>query len=207
MQQKSWLAGILMLALAPAALAVPDENGSLVDPGAAAAGVSADAAMSARLHYNVGFERFEKAKQLEMQAASASGGAQLAQDAQVRQGFADARERFRAAVAAAPDMRQAWNLIGYTSRRLGDYEESLQAYDRALALAPDYPEAIEYRAELLLMTGRFDEVKQAHAQLQQSSPSYADMLKASMQQWVTRKDAPGADAPGRDAFVAWVRTL
>ncbi len=43
-------------------------------------------------------------------------------------------------------MKEGWNLLGYTSRRLGDYEESLSAYDAALKLQPDYPEAIEYRA-------------------------------------------------------------
>jgi tetratricopeptide (TPR) repeat protein len=104
-------------------------------------------------------------------------------------------------------MKEAWNLIGYTSRRLGDYEASLTAYDKALALAPDYPEAIEYRAELFLLTGRFEQVRTAYAQLLQGSPSYAGVLKTSLQEWVAQKDAPGSKAAGRDAFAAWVATL
>ena len=207
MQRFTCALGVLVLAVSPMALAVPDENGVLVEPGAAAAGVASDAAMSARLNYNVGFEDFEKTQRLEMQAGSLKGAALRAHEAEVRKGYTAARERFRAATNADPQMKEAWNLIGYTSRRLGDYEASLAAYDRALSLAPDYPEAIEYRAELFLLTGRFDDVKTSYAKLLQSSPSYAEVLKASMQDWMANPAAPGAKAPGREAFVAWVKTL
>lgn len=207
MQRSNLLTTLAILAFAPLAAAVPDESGNLVEPGAAAAGVADDALMTARLNYNIGFERFEKIRQAEL-AAGELRGAQLRQhETELRQGFTEARERFRAAAAANPQMKEAWNLIGYTSRRLGDYEASLTAYDRALALAPDYPEAIEYRAELFLLTGRFEQVRTAYAQLLQGSPSYADVLKTTMKEWVARKDAPGSSAAGRDAFTAWVATL
>jgi tetratricopeptide (TPR) repeat protein len=205
MQQLNIPAGLLLLALAPLAAAVPDESGNLVEPGAAAAAVSGDAEMSGRLNYNVGFERFENTRKLEL--TGAGGAYARAREAEVRKGFSEAREKFRAAAAANPAMREAWNMVGYTSRRLGDYEESLQAYDKALALTPDYPEAIEYRAELFLLTGRFDEVKGAYAKLLQSSPSYAGVLKTAMQEWLARKDAPGSKAAGRDQFASWVATL
>jgi tetratricopeptide (TPR) repeat protein len=207
MQQLNVPAGLLLLALAPLAAAVPDESGNLVEPGAAAAAVSGDAVMSGRLNYNVGFERFENTRKLELSGAGVAGAEARQREAEVRKGFSEAREKFRAAAAANPAMREAWNMVGYTSRRLGDYEESLKAYEKALALTPDYPEAIEYRAELFLLTGRFDEVKGAYTQLLQSSPSYAGVLKTAMQEWVARKDAPGSKAPGRDQFASWVATL
>ncbi len=197
---------LLLVAAAPA-LAVPDADGGFSEPGAAAAGIAEDALLSARLHYNVGFEQFEKATQLEMAASSLKGGAQRRKQQEALTEFSGARERFRAAAVANPAMKEAWNMVGYTSRRLGDYEDSLAAYDRALALNPDYPEAIEYRAELFMLTGRFDDVKAAHATLLQSSPSYAKELETAMKAWVARKDAPGADAPGRAGFAAWVATL
>ena len=59
MQRFPLVAALALAAISPLAIAVPDENGNLVDPGAAAQGVSSDSAMSARLNYNVGFERFE----------------------------------------------------------------------------------------------------------------------------------------------------
>lgn len=207
MQRISCALGVLSLAFVPLALAVPDENGALVDPNAAAESIASDAEMTARLNYNVGFEDFEKATRLELQVGTKKGAELRALEAEVRKGFSSARERFRAALEADPNMKEAWNMVGYTSRRLGDYEESLIAYDRALALAPDYPEAIEYRAELFVLTGRFDEVKDAYASLQKSSPSYAETLKNAILDWSKDRNAPGAKAPGRDAFVAWAKAL
>lgn len=207
MQRISCALGVLSLAFVPLALAVPDENGALVDPNAAAESIASDAEMTARLNYNVGFEDFEKATRLELQVGTKKGAELRALEAEVRKGFSSARERFRAALEADPNMKEAWNMVGYTSRRLGDYEESLIAYERALALAPDYPEAIEYRAELFVLTGRFDEVKDAYASLQKSSPSYAETLKNAILDWSKDRNAPGAKAPGRDAFVAWAKAL
>jgi tetratricopeptide (TPR) repeat protein len=127
----------------------------------------------------------------------------------VREGLAQARERFRTAVAADPDLKEGWNMVGYTARKLGDYEESLKAYEKALALQPDYPEAIEYRAELFLLTGRLAQVREAYASLQKSSPSYAGVLKTSMKDFLKRKQSlPESVTPAdRDAFAAWVAKL
>lgn len=208
MQRISLPVGVMLLALAPLAMAIPDANGELVDPGAAESAVSGDATMTARLNYNVGFERFEAAKKLELTGASLAGAAARANEAEVRKGFAEAREKFRTAVAADPNVKEAWNLIGYTSRRLGEYEASLAAYEKALALAPGYPEAIEYRAELFLLTGRLEEVKGAYATLLQSSPSYAGELKKAMQDWVANKNPPvKVNEAERSAFAAWLASL
>lgn len=207
MQRFNSFAGLALLAFATSAWAVPDENGNLVEPGTAEAQVSGDATMSARLNYNVGFERFENTKKLELTGAGLKGAELRTHEAALSKGFTEAREKFRAAAAADPKMKEAWNMIGYTSRRLGDYEDSLSAYEKALALAPEYPEAIEYRAELFMLTGKFEQVKSAYAQLLKSHPSYAGVLKESMRDWVARKDAPGSKAAGRAEFAAWVATL
>jgi tetratricopeptide (TPR) repeat protein len=205
MRKYSLLKGVALLALAPLAFAVPDENGNLVSP---APDISADSAMAARLNYNVGFERFEKAKKLELEGTSLSGAKARENEAEVRKGLAEAREKFRAAAAAAPDVKEAWNMVGYTSRRLGDYEESLAAYDKALQLNPEYPEAIEYRAELFLLTGRLDDVKTAYTALLPKSPSYAGVLKQAMNDWLADKGATQkVSAADRSAFTAWVRSL
>lgn len=205
MRKYSFLKGVALLALAPLAFGVPDESGNLVSP---APDISADSAMAARLNYNVGFERFEAAKKLELEGASLAGAKARENAAAVSRGFAESREKFRAAAAASPEMKEAWNMVGYTSRRLGDYEESLAAYDKALQLNPDYPEAIEYRAELFLLTGRLAEVKSAYATLLPKSPSYAATLRQSMKEWLADKSASAkVAAADREAFAAWFRSL
>jgi tetratricopeptide (TPR) repeat protein len=211
MQRIHLISALALLALAPAAHAIPDAEGNLVDPAAAAApDLSQDGAMKARLNYNLGFATFQKTTELEMTGASLTGAKAQDNAQAVAEGFRKARDNFRIAAAADPKMKEAWNMVGYTSRRVGDYEESLAAYDKALALAPDYPEAIEYRAELFLLTGRLAQVKDAYATLQKSaSPSYAAALKTSMKDFFKSKkplpdSVPQAD---RDAFAAWVAKL
>src|SRR5690606_24437409 len=117
---------------------------------------------------------------LELEAASMPAfAAQYGETAKNR--LRTARENFRKAVEADPEMKEGWNMLGFTSRKLGDYQESLSAYEKALALSPDYPEAIEYRAELFLLTGRLAETKESYATLQKLDPAYAGTLKTAMQ--------------------------
>jgi tetratricopeptide (TPR) repeat protein len=190
------ICALALVALTPLAQAVPDADGNLVSPDALP-NLADDAAMSARLNYNMGFEKFENAMKLE-----SGKGTEVA----VRQGFVEAREKFRKAAEADPAMKEAWNLIGYTSRRLGDYPESLKAYDTALKLSPDYPEATEYLAELYLLTGRFEDVKASFAKLVKLSPSYANVLLDSSRKWLKSPAGPGASVATeeRGAFAKWV---
>ncbi|MEO6078381.1 MAG: tetratricopeptide repeat protein [Steroidobacteraceae bacterium] len=186
---------LLLALLAPLAQAIPDANGNLIPPDAP--NLADDPAMSARLNYNLGFERFEKTQQLEAKAGA---------PADVRQGYTEAREKFRKAAAADPGMKEAWNMVGYTSRRVGDYTESLSAYETALKLQPEYPEAIEYLAELYLLTGRLDDAKASFAKLVKLSPSYANVLLQAMRDWIAapvRSPAAFTTAQ-RDAFAKWV---
>ncbi|MEO8314621.1 MAG: tetratricopeptide repeat protein, partial [Pseudomonadota bacterium] len=156
MLSKNFFPLIALLSLTSVAYAVPDAGGNV--PGAARV-ASAPAQVKldptqARKTFNLGFEEYQMATGLENASAGRTGEEALRAKDAVKGGFTRARDKFRMAVAADPDMKEGWNMLGYTSRRLGDYEESLAAYDKALALAPDYPEAIEYRAELFLLTGR-----------------------------------------------------
>jgi len=201
------LSALVLLALSPAAFAVPDANGNISST--PPPDLSDDAVMKARLNYNVGYEGWQKAQQLELEGGKLQGAKARDNAEAVKAGLRAAREHFRTAVAADPSLKEAWNMLGYTSRRLGDYEESFQAYDKALALQPNYPEAIEYRAELFLLTGRLPQVKEAYASLQKSSPSYAGVLKASMKDFIrSRQPLPETvSAADRDAFAAWVAKL
>jgi tetratricopeptide (TPR) repeat protein len=197
-----WVAAVLAAVSLPCA-AVPDASGQITST--PAPDLSADGAMKARLNYNVGYELYEKAMTQETSAAKLRGAAAREAGESVKEGFSQAREHFRTVVAADPNMKEAWNLLGYTSRRLGDYEESLSAYDAALKLEPDYPEAIEYRAELFLLTGRLTQAREAYATLQKSNPSYAGVLLQSMRAWTASPPASAVvEAADKEAFSRWV---
>ncbi len=194
---------IALLALTPVAHAVPDDGGGYrVAP--APPQRPADPTQAHKT-FTLGFEEYQMATGLENASVGFTGEKAMQTREAVNAGLARARDKFRSAVAADPTMKEGWNMLGYTSRKLGDYEESLKAYDKALALAPDYPEAIEYRAELFLLTGRLGDVKEAYASLLKSSPSYAGVLKTSMQAWLkSKKPAPGVSDAERAEFAAWV---
>ena len=165
-----------------------------------------DALMTARLAYNLGYEEFDKARAAEAAGAALTGAKRKAADAKVSQAFTLARARFEEAAKADPNMKEAWNHIGYTNRRLGQYEASLAAYDKALALNPRYTEAIEYRAEAYLALNRIDDAKAAYMTLFTESRVQAAVLMQSMQSWVVarRKQPAGLPATDIDSFARWV---
>lgn len=208
MPSKNYLPLISLLVLAPVAHAVPDDGAAVrARPVPAPTAQKPDPA-KARKDFNVGFEEYQMANGLESASIGRTGEDALRAKDAVKVGLTRARDKFRAAVASDPEMKEGWNMLGYTSRKLGNYEESLSAYDKALALNPDYPEAIEYRAELFLLTGRLAEVKDAYASLLKSSPSYAGVLKTSAQDWVkAKKTAPTVTDAQRAEFAAWVAKL
>jgi tetratricopeptide (TPR) repeat protein len=118
--------------------------------------------------------------------------------------YENARGYFAAALQRKADMYEAWNYVGYTSRKLGEYEKALQSYNEALRLNPSYAEAIEYRGEAYLGLNRIDDAKNAYMQLFQSSRPLADQLMAAMQEYVSDRRAAGNAAPEVDALAQWI---
>jgi tetratricopeptide (TPR) repeat protein len=60
----------------------------------------------------------------------------------------------------------AWNLLGFTHRKLGEMEASSAAYLKVLTINPDHLGALEYQGELFLDTGKPDLAKANLARLQ-----------------------------------------
>jgi tetratricopeptide (TPR) repeat protein len=197
---------VMLLAISPLTHAVPDAGGGN-GPAPAARAAPPDPT-KARKAFDIGFEEYQMASGLENAGYAMTGENALRNKEAVKLAMTRARDRFRVATGADASMKEAWNMLGYTSRKLGNYEESLAAYEKALELAPEYPEAIEYRAELFLLTGKLAQVKEAYASLLKSSPSYAGVLKTSMQDWVkANKPVQGLADADRKEFAAWVAKL
>ena len=121
--------------------------------------------------------------------------------------YASSLTKFMQAAKLDPNMHEAWNYVGYTNRKLGNYDVALAAYERALALHPGYPEALEYRGEAFLALNRISDAQQAYLDLFAANRGLADKLLTAMKGWIDsqRTAASGSDATAVDALDKWVQ--
>ena len=73
--------------------------------------------------------------------------------------FAAALTMLTAITAAEPQNADAWNLLGFSSRKTGDLEAAAIAYAKALTINPGHLGALEYQGEMFLQIGKPDEAK------------------------------------------------
>jgi tetratricopeptide (TPR) repeat protein len=120
--------------------------------------------------------------------------------------YGAALRKFAQAIELNSTMYAAWNYLGYCQRKLGNFEDALTAYERALSLKPGYPEAIEYRGHAYLGLDRLSEAKEAYLTLFAGNRRLAASLLTGMQQWVSkhRANAAGVDAVMLESFASWV---
>ena len=88
--------------------------------------------------------------------------------------------KFEQAVQLAPTMHEAWNMLGYTRRKLGDYDAALTAYDQALSLKPVLSGSHRVSRRGLPALKRFDDAKQAYLDLFAGNRKLADKLLGAM---------------------------
>lgn len=69
---------------------------------------------------------------------------------------------FKKVVASQPGNADAHNLLGYSSRWLGKYDEAFAAYDKALSIDPNHKGALEYSGVAYL---KVNQKAKAEAQL------------------------------------------
>ncbi|HUC61591.1 MAG TPA: tetratricopeptide repeat protein [Alphaproteobacteria bacterium] len=79
--------------------------------------------------------------------------------------YADAIGHLDKVVASDPKNADAWNMIGYSERKLGKFPESLDAYEKALAIDPNHLGANEYLGELYLQMGDMPKAEERLAKL------------------------------------------
>jgi tetratricopeptide (TPR) repeat protein len=188
------LGQFLTLALvAPATWAVFDEPQQAVkQEDAAPATPEAQAALDAGL---------AAVRDAEDREASEGAAAGRKLSPAVKESYAKARAKFAEATKADPKLAQAWNGLGYSNRKLGDYKTALAAYDRAIELRSGYPEATEYRGEAYLGLNRIEDAKQAYLDLFASNRALADELLERMKQWTASPGKKKADVADLTEFV------
>jgi tetratricopeptide (TPR) repeat protein len=123
-----------------------------------------------------------------------------------RREFEAAVKDFQDVVRLMPDNYRAHNALGYSLRKLGNYEQALDSYEKALKLAPNFGDAIEYRAEAYLALNRLADAKHSYIHLFVHDRANANVLMTAMKAWVAarRKAASGIDPSALAAFEAWV---
>lgn len=157
--------------------------------------------------YNSGISHRDRALKAEAQAAKDKKDSdRVKNDKKAREEHDKALKDFTKAAGLNPSMAQAYNGMGFSYRKLGDYAKALENYDRALQLAPKFPDAIEYRGEAYLALNRLDDAKQAYLTLFAMDRKQADSLMTAMRDYVAKKkvDPSGVDAAALSAFESWI---
>ena len=156
-------------------------------------------------YFNIGLRYRDKAWALEKKAEDSAKANKLLVKAE--KSWRKAASAFQESIANEPTMYQSHGSLGYSYRKLGRFEDSLQAYDQALELKPTYVEAIEYRAEAYLGLGRIDDAKEAYMQLFRLDRGEADTLMGAMETWLEtqRQQQDSLAAERLDEFGGWLR--
>ncbi len=68
--------------------------------------------------------------------------------------------------ADEPQNADAWNLLGFSNRKLGDLAAAGKAYAKALEINPGHLGALEYQGEMYLELGQTDQAQANLARLQ-----------------------------------------
>jgi len=176
-------------------------------PSQSSAMQSRDPHEAAVAFYNSGERQLEKATKANADLkANTDPSKEDGLKSRLNKSLENAAADFNRAVKSESTLYQAYSELGFCLRKLGRYDESLQAYDKALSIEPRWAPAIEYRAEAYLGLNRVDEAKAAYTTLFGGDRARADILFDSMKQWVAehRVNANGVDAGQIDTFAKWV---
>jgi|WetSurMetagenome_2_1015567.scaffolds.fasta_scaffold200079_2 tetratricopeptide (TPR) repeat protein len=99
----------------------------------------------------------------------------------------EALDQFQKAAAARPDFAEAYNMIGFTYRKLGRLSLSVQSYEKALKLRPQFAEAHEYMGETYLAGGDLLHAMQQYIYLKNAGNSQAQELWEKIADYVGTK--------------------
>jgi tetratricopeptide (TPR) repeat protein len=201
------LIALVALVALPAAGAYA--HGSGPSGGGSMAGISGASRPEdlAKAAYDSGVHDIKKAQDSDADAAKAATPEKSAKASnKAHSYYQKAVQEFIQAVAQQPSMYQAWNYLGFANRHMGNYDDALSAYAKALDLNPNYPDAVEYRGEAYLGLNKIEPAKEAYMSLFRDSRKLADELMVAMRHWTEsrRKDSQGVTPEDIEAFAQWV---
>jgi tetratricopeptide (TPR) repeat protein len=164
--------------------------------------------LQAKVNFNSAVKQVEKADKLQESAATLTDEKKKARALKdAKSGYTTALGKLAQVLKVDSHMPEAWNYLGYTSRKLGNYEDALKAYSNALLLRPGYPQAIEYRGEAFLGVNRISDAQQSYLDLFAGNRALADKLLAAMKSWIAaqRSASAAGDATAVEDLDKWVQ--
>jgi len=161
----------------------------------------------AKALYNPALRDVKKAERYQASAAQLTDSGKKDRAArEARELYSSALSRFQQAAQNDPRMPEAWNYVGYTNRKLGNYDAALAAYEQALTLKPGYPDALEYRGEAFLGLNRIPDAQQAYLDLFAGNRALADKLLSALRGWLdTQKTSSSTDANTVSELDKWIQ--
>lgn len=203
-QMKTLIAMLTALILAPLAYGAgsgPMSGGA--DTGGMTSAPRMTPQQMAAKSYNAGLNHKKRAQEYEEKAAAAKDDKdRQKQLAKAKSQYEDGIDDYRKAIGYDNHAYQAMNELGFSYRKVGDYDNAVKAYDAALFVKPDFSPAIEYRAEAYLALAMFQQVKDAYLSLVRTDQDQAAALMRAMETWLQTHQADAtADAK---AFGDWI---
>ena len=74
--------------------------------------------------------------------------------------YKEAIKLFNKVIAANPADADAWNYLGFSNRKLKNFDQALSAYQKALGIDPKHRGANEYLGELYLLTDDLEKARE-----------------------------------------------
>jgi tetratricopeptide (TPR) repeat protein len=87
--------------------------------------------------------------------------------------YQDGANAFQKAIALKADYAEAYNMLGFCTRKLGNAKQAIAYYEKALSLKPAFPEAREYYGEAYLQIGNLAKAVQQYVALVRTGASGA----------------------------------
>ncbi|MGD9537446.1 MAG: tetratricopeptide repeat protein [Alphaproteobacteria bacterium] len=112
--------------------------------------------------------------------------------------FAGARDAFEQAARLDPTDADAFNMLAYSQRRLGQLDDAFDNYGKALALDPEHKGAHEYIGEAYLMVGDLEKAEAHLATLMALCPDGCEesrMLGESVERYKQNDQNATLDSP------------
>jgi len=139
--------------------------------------------------YAKGYDEAQEAKKLKKDGKAGDA----------KKKFGKAIKKFESAVERDPAYYQAWNMLGYCSRNLGDLKRAFSAYEKCLSIKPDYDEAHEYLGEAYLQSGNLDKAKVELAWLRANDSDEAGELAEKIDEAVKKGTGEKKSEGGKES--------